>query len=238
MPPTAIEIPTPDGPLPGEWFPAVSPGRVCFVFAHGAGAGHRSPFMRRHAALAAERGVPVLTFDFPYLARGRKAPDRPPVLLAAFRAAVDAAIAAGDAALSGVVVGGKSMGGRMATHLAAEPDAWTAAVPLLGAVAYGYPLRPPGGGGSDRVSHLARLAAPVLVVQGTRDPFGGPDDVRRAAAEAGTSRLTVRDVPTGDHSLKVLASAGTRQPAAEAAIADDVAAWIGALVPAAVPPAD
>ncbi|MEZ5293555.1 MAG: alpha/beta family hydrolase [Vicinamibacterales bacterium] len=236
MPPTAIEIPTPDGPLPGEWFPAASPGRVCLVFAHGAGAGHRSPFMRRHAALLAERGVPVLTFDFPYLARGRKAPDRPPVLLAAFRAAVDAALVAG-ASPAGIVAAGKSMGGRMATHLAADPEAWTASRPLLGVVAYGYPLRPPGGGGSDRVSHLARLAVPVLAVQGTRDPFGGPDDVRRAAADAGTSRLTVRDVPTGDHSLKVLASAGTRQPAAEAAIADDVAAWVAALVPGATPPA-
>jgi uncharacterized protein len=228
-----IAVATPAGPLPGEWFDAQGPGGRLVVFAHGAGAGHRSPFMRRVAALLADRGCPVLTFDFPYMASGRKVPDRPPVLESAFRAAVDVALAQANGRVDGVVLAGKSMGGRMATHVAAQPDQWSAAAPLLGAIAFGYPLRPPGPRGGDRVSHLARLAVPVLAVQGTRDTFGGPDDIRAAAAAVAASRVSVRDVPTGDHSLKVLASAGARQAEVEAAIADDVVGWIRELaVPA------
>lgn len=225
-----IAVPSADGVLPGEWFESAAPIGLALAFAHGAGAGHRSPFMRRYAALLAARGVHVLTFDFPYVAVGRRLPDRPPVLEAAFRDAVDTAVGLGGARLRGIVVAGKSMGGRMATHVAAQPDAWRAAVPLVGAVAFGYPLRPPGPRGGDRISHLARLIVPTLVVQGTRDTFGGPDDVRAAATNA--PMIAVRDVATGDHSLKVLASAGLGQAAAEEAIADDVAAWIHARVPA------
>jgi uncharacterized protein len=225
-----IAVPAPDGALPGEWFESAAPIGLAMAFAHGAGAGHRSPFMRRYATLLAARGVHVLTFDFPYLAAGRKLPDRPPVLEAALRDAVDAAIDRGGAGLRGLAVGGKSMGGRMATHLASQPEAWRASVPLIGAVAFGYPLRPPGPRGGDRISHLARLAVPTLIVQGTRDTFGGPDDVRAATADA--PMITVRDVATGDHSLKVLASSGVRQAAAEDAIADDVATWLHTLLPA------
>lgn len=224
-----IAVPTAAGALPGEWFESAAPIGLAVAFAHGAGAGHRSPFMRRYAMLLAARGVHVLTFDFPYLAAGRKLPDRPPALEAAFRDAVDAAVGHGGAHVRGLVVAGKSLGGRMATHIAAQPDAWRATVPLVAAVAFGYPLRPPGPRGGDRVSHLARLSVPTLVVQGTRDTFGGPDEVRAATVHA--PMVTVRDVPTGDHSLKLRASSGMPQAAAENAIADDVAAWLQALVP-------
>jgi predicted alpha/beta-hydrolase family hydrolase len=186
--------------------------------------------MRRHASLLAARALHVLTFDFPYMAARRKAPDRPPVLEAAFRDAVAAAVGRGGAHLDGIVVAGKSMGGRMATHVASQPDAWTAPVPLVGAAAFGYPLIPPGARGGDRVSHLARLAVPLLIVQGTRDTFGGPDQIRAATRDV--PRVTVHEVPTGDHSLKVLASAGVPQPAVDEGIADTVARWIRDLLPA------
>ncbi len=220
-----MQIPAENGPLPGELTTAERPLGTLIVFAHGAGAGHRSPFMRRFADLFAARGFDVLTFDFPYIAAGRKLPDRPPALEAAFRAAVDAAVQALGGRTSAVVVAGKSMGGRMATHVAAQPDRWTSPVPLTAAIAFGYPLRPPGPRGGDRVSHLAQLAVPTLVVQGTRDPFGGPDDVRQATADA--PRVTVLPVETGDHSLKVTVASGRRQDEVEAAIADAVVGFVG-----------
>ena len=89
---------------------------------------------------------------------------------------------------------------------------------------FGYPLKPPGPRGGDRVSHLCRLAVPTLVVQGTRDTFGGPDDVRAAVGDA--PHLTILPVETGDHSLKVLASAGRRQAEVEHDIIAAVHAWM------------
>ena len=187
MSPLVMNVELDGRPLPALAYPSGSRAAdVAFVFAHGAGAGQASPFMRRYAERLAAHGIDVVTFDFPYMAARRKMPDRPPVLERAFRAVVDAAVAAGGARRA-VFVGGKSMGGRMATHLAAQPDQWTSAVPLGGAIALGYPLKPPGPRGGDRVSHLRQLAVPTLVVQGTRDTFGGPDDVRdgrRTAAAA------------------------------------------------------
>lgn len=219
-------------PLPGELTRATAPAAgVLVVFAHGAGAGQHSPFMRRLAGLLAGRGLDVLTFDFPYMAAGRKLPDRAPTLEAAFHDAVAAGVAALDGAVRAVAVAGKSLGGRMATHLAAQPASWRAPVPLAAAVAFGYPLRPPGPRGGDRVSHLLRLAVPTLIVQGTRDTFGGPDDV--ISATSGAAGITVYPVATGDHSLKVTAASGQRQDAVEAAAADAVAAFVSAA--AAVP---
>ena len=203
---------------------ADTPAELVFVFAHGAGAGQISPFMRRYAERVAERGIDVVTFDFPYMAARRKLPDRPPVLERAFRAVVGAAVAAGGR--RAVFVGGKSMGGRMATHLAAAPDQWTCAVPLGGAVALGYPLKPPGPRGGDRVSHLRQLAVPTLVIQGTRDTFGGPDDIREAVGAQ--PLLTIVAVPTGDHSLKVQAAAGRPQAEVERELVATMADWMQA----------
>jgi predicted alpha/beta-hydrolase family hydrolase len=212
-------------PLPALAYPGEGPAPdLLFVFAHGAGAGQASPFMRRYAERLAALGLDVVTFDFPYVAAGRKMPDRPPVLEAAFRAVVDAAVARTAARPRAVFVGGKSMGGRMATHLAAQPDQWVAAVPLAGAVALGYPLKPPGPRGGDRVTHLRQLAVPTLIVQGTRDTFGGPDDVRDAVGVQ--PLLTILPVATGDHSMKVQASAGKPQADVEREIVAAIAAWM------------
>jgi predicted alpha/beta-hydrolase family hydrolase len=199
-----------------------------FVFAHGAGAGQAHPFMVRYARGLADRGLDVVTFNFPYMERGKSAPDRAPVLEATFRRVVSAAASHRHVRADRVFIGGKSMGGRMATHVAAAPATWPAdAPPLAGVVVFGYPLNPPGGSrrSADRVSHLFALAAPALIVQGTRDNFGGPDDLRRAlAATPLASPITIHDVPTGDHSLAVLKSAGP-QDDVDRSIWDHVGRW-------------
>jgi hypothetical protein len=189
--------------------------------------------MAGYAAELAARGIDVATFDFTYMARGRKTPDRAPVLEATFRAAVAGASAQAPVRGDRVFIGGKSMGGRIATHLAADPAAWPAGVPTLaGVVVLGYPLAPPGGRRSgDRVSHLRRLGVPTLIVQGTRDVFGGPDEVREAVfADGAAPPIDITPVPGGDHSFGVLKSSGREPAAVHAEIQDGIAAWVRARV--------
>jgi uncharacterized protein len=140
------------------------------VLAHGAGAGQRHPWMCGFAEALAARGIDVLTFDFLYVAAGRRAPDRNDKLEACWRAALDVA----KDEWSGRVpfVGGKSMGGRIASQLAA------AGVGCAGLVCLGYPLHPPKQPEKLRTAHLPRLTLPTLVVQGKRDPFGTPEELR------------------------------------------------------------
>jgi predicted alpha/beta-hydrolase family hydrolase len=172
---------------------------VLLVLAHGAGAGQQHPFMVRYARGLAARGIDVATFDFPYMQAGRKAPDKAPVLEDAFRRAVVEATAQRAFKTHRLFIGGKSMGGRIATHLAAATDQWPEdALRLDGVIVFGYPLNPPGGPSTrspDRVSHLARITVPVLIVQGTRDSFGGPEHIRAAMPHA-----HVYSVAGADHS--------------------------------------
>jgi hypothetical protein len=175
--------------------PAEGGAVALLVLAHGAGAGQRHPFMTAVARGLARRGVDVVTFDFPYMAQGRKVPDRAPVLEQHFREV--AAAAREWSTAPGLFVGGKSMGGRMATHLAAQGMA-----PLAGVVALGYPLHPPGKPGQLRSAHLPAIAVPVLVVQGEKDTFGTPDELRAALATM-QARVTLHVVAGGDHSLAV-----------------------------------
>jgi predicted alpha/beta-hydrolase family hydrolase len=128
-------------------------------------------------------------------------------------------------------IGGKSMGGRMATHLGASLDRWPPATPLpSGIVVFGYPLIPIGGSRkSDRVSHLSAIGVPTLIVQGTRDSFGGPEQITAAVdstAGDGAKRIEVLSVPTGDHSFAVLKSAGRSQAETHASIQRDVVEWM------------
>jgi uncharacterized protein len=186
---------------------------VLLILAHGAGAGQSHPFMVRYARGLSERGLDVVTFNFPYLEAGRKSPDRAPVLEDAFRRTVVTAAAHRHVQARRLFIGGKSMGGRMATHLAAAPEAWPPEAPLLdGVIVLGYPLNPPGGSkrSPDRLSHLGRLVAPTLIVQGTRDTFGGPDAIEAALATLpARPPIRVHTVPGGDHSFAAPKSAGT-----------------------------
>jgi predicted alpha/beta-hydrolase family hydrolase len=187
--------------------------KAALVLAHGAGAGQTSPFMVRFARGMALRGISAATFDFPYTAAGRKVPDRAPVLEQSWREAVDAAKA--EFAGLPLVIGGKSMGGRMASHIAAQGCAG-----VDGLVFLGYPLHPPGKPEQRRDAHLASIAERMLFVQGSRDAFGTSADI--AALIPTLQRAELHEVSGGDHSFKV---SGRKSDGLEA-IMDAVAAWI------------
>jgi len=169
--------------------PADAPLTV--VLAHGAGAPMDSPFMEHVAHGLAGLGWRVVRFEFPYMARrredGRKrGPDTQGKLLETWRAVVE--ILGGPQRL---VVGGKSMGGRMASLIAVE-------MPVAGLLVFGYPFHPPGKPERPRIEHLAELPCPGLVLQGERDPFGRPEEVSGYHLPGA---LRVIWVPDGDHSF-------------------------------------
>ena len=199
-----------------------------FVFAHGAGAGQQHPFMTGFAQGLAGRGVTVVTFNFPYMDLKRRTPDRAPVLEEAFRRAVVDAVNTPGVVFSKLFIGGKSMGGRIATHLGAHLEQWPDAPTPAGIIALGYPLAPPRSKRTgDRVTHLKTLTIPTLIVQGTRDPFGGPDEVTEAIADASPMPpIEILPVQGGDHSFAVLKSSGGDQHAINNEILDAVANWI------------
>jgi predicted alpha/beta-hydrolase family hydrolase len=178
-------------------YEASEPGGVLLVLAHGAGAGQRHPFMVGVAKGLASRGIDVATFDFPYMQARRPVPDKAPVLEASFRAAIDAARARPGMASRRLFIGGKSMGGRMATHLAAQR-----LEALFGVVVFGYPLHPPGRPDKPRVEHLPDITVPVLILQGERDTFGTPAELE-APLRTMTAKVTLHAVAGADHSLAV-----------------------------------
>jgi predicted alpha/beta-hydrolase family hydrolase len=187
------------------------------VLAHGAGAGQQHPFMTTVATGFAARGVDVVTFDFPYMRERRKVPDRAPVLERAFQDVVDAARP--WSAATRFFIGGKSMGGRMATHLGA------AHLPgLSGIIVFGYPLHPPGKRDQLRVEHLPSITAPVLIVQGERDTFGTPSELK-PAIDSMTAAVDLHIVAKGDHSLAV---AGRRRDDVLDEVLDKAIAWMRA----------
>jgi predicted alpha/beta-hydrolase family hydrolase len=199
----------PDGPL--------------LVLAHGAGAPMDSPFLATMAASLAERGLRVARFEFPYMrarreSGGRKAPDREPELRRAWLQAIDElrSGAEGDAA---VWIGGKSLGGRVASLIADQAG-------VRGLVCLGYPFRPPGAVPAvavKRTAHLRDLRTPALIVQGTRDAFGGPAEVSGYTLAAG---IRVHWIEDGDHSLKPRKSSGRTETQNLAEAVAAVAAFV------------
>jgi predicted alpha/beta-hydrolase family hydrolase len=209
---------TPLDRLGAVGYPAEGGSGALLVLGHGAGAGQKHPFMVATAKGLADRGIAVITFDFPYMRERRGAPDKAPVLEQSFREVISAAREwSGNARL---FIGGKSMGGRMATHLGAQGlDA------LKGIVALGYPLHPPGRPDKPRTEHLPSIRVPVLIVQGERDTFGTPAELEPVIATM-TAQVTLHVVRGGDHSLTVR---GRKKDDAFADVLDVTAAWIGAL---------
>ncbi len=187
------------------------------ILAHGAGGGQTTPFMVRVAKGLAARAVTTATFDFLYMEQRRSAPDRAPVLEQRWRDAIDEA--KGRTPFSGLplAIGGKSMGGRIASHIAAQGVDGVSALVFLG-----YPLHPPGKPEQRRDAHLPAITLPMLFVQGTRDAFGTSDEI--AALLPALKRPTLHIVNGGDHSLKV-AGKGKVDPLDE--ILDVVARFVG-----------
>jgi predicted alpha/beta-hydrolase family hydrolase len=189
------------------------------VLAHGAGAPQSHPFMVEMATDLAARGVEVVTFNFLYSEKKKRgAPDKPALLEACWRAVLrDVRERAHGRAL---LIGGKSMGGRIASMIApGEAD-------LTGLVLLGYPLHPPGKPQQLRVAHLPDVKAPMLFVQGARDAFGTPDELRPVVSELHGTELFV--VEGGDHSFKVPKSANVAQKDVMTRVKDHVAAWVRA----------
>jgi predicted alpha/beta-hydrolase family hydrolase len=179
------------------------------VLAHGAGAPMDSPFMNAMAAGLAAAGLRAARFEFPYMHRRRagerRPPDREPALREAWKRVI-AALGGGGK----LVIGGKSMGGRMASLVADEEG-------VRGLVCLGYPFHPPKQPEHLRTAHLADLRTPTLIVQGSRDPFGTPAEV---AGYALAPSIRVEWMEDGDHSFKPRASSGrTEEGNLEAAVA-------------------
>jgi predicted alpha/beta-hydrolase family hydrolase len=169
------------------------------VLAHGAGAPMNTPFLSSVARGLAAGGYRVARFEFPYMrarrdtARKGGAPDREPILRNSWKEAVEKLGGGGR-----LVIGGKSMGGRIASMVADEVGA-------RGLVCLGYPFHPPGRPEKLRTKHLETLATPALVVQGTRDPFGTAEDVAGYRLSPAIRVVWLQD---GDHSWKPRAASG------------------------------
>src|SRR5678815_704475 len=174
------------------------------ILGHGAGANQISGFMRLFANGLAERGLDVITFNFLYMEQGRHVPDPKQKLEACYLAVINAASRHKKLKGNQLAIGGKSMGGRIASQVAAQPEGAKAVDAL---VFLGYPLHPPGRRDKLRDSHLPEIKAPMLFVQGSRDTFGTPDELR-AVFEKHQLSQTLHVVEGGDHSLKVTKSQG------------------------------
>ena len=167
------------------------------VLAHGAGAAMDSPWMDRMAGLLGDRGIRVARFEFAYMAARRSGTRKPPpraeTVMGEYRDAVGQIVS--DAG-GPVVIGGKSMGGRVASMVA---DDLHARGEVAGLVCLGYPFHPPGSPEKLRTAHLERLTTPALICQGTRDPFGTVDEVAGYPLADGIRLLWLED---GEHELK------------------------------------
>jgi predicted alpha/beta-hydrolase family hydrolase len=212
---------------------AMAPGsgsadaRPALILAHGAGAGQRHPFIVDFASALSERGVDVVTFNFLYTEQQRRIPDRGPALESCYRAVVERVRREIPSAQHALFIGGKSMGGRIATQIAAG----SRELPIAGLVLLGYPLHPPNQFDRLRDAHLPGVGRPMLFVQGSRDPFGTP--VELGPVLAGLSPApTLKIVEGGDHSFKL---SGRNRAADQAMAYTDIqktmADWMLALTP-------
>jgi len=181
----------------------VRPDKAKWMLAlgHGAGAGMRHTFMEALAEELARAGVATLRYQFPYMEERRKVPDKPAVLTATVVAAVRAA--AGVAPDLPLLAGGKSMGGRMTSQAAAERPLEG----VRGLVFFGFPLHPPKQPATKRAEHLARVTAPMLFLQGTRDELADLKLLKPICKKLG-ERATLHVIETADHSFHVLKKSG------------------------------
>ena len=189
------------------------------ILGHGAGADQCSDFMTRFATGLAAREINVVTFNFLYTEQGRRVPDASKALEACFRAVIEA-VRHKKIGRGTLVIGGKSMGGRIASQIAAADVA-----EVDGLVFLGYPLHPPGKVDQLRAKHLSDITVPMLFVQGSRDAFGTPDELWPIIKEL-KAPADLYVVEGGDHSFKVLKRAGVTQEDAYKAVLDRIELWL------------
>jgi hypothetical protein len=168
---------------------------------------------RNHASLLAIESrlapLPVERIDFPYRRAGRRAPDRAPVLVDCVMDEVKAFAAENGCRTSSLVIGGRSMGGRMCSMATAD------GLSVKGLVLISYPLHPPAKPDNLRIEHLPRITVPTLFIHGKNDPFGSPADLRRHARKV-KGEVTIHLVERGRHDLK----------GSDVAVAEVVAEWL------------
>jgi len=206
-----------------------SDARACYVLAHGAGAGMRHAAMEAIAAGLAERGIATLRYQFPYMEKGSKRPDPPPVAHAAVRAAV--AEAAKRCAGLPLLAGGKSFGGRMTSQAQAK-------APLdgvKGIAFFAFPLHPAGEIAVNRAAHLFDVEVPMLFLQGTRDALADTSTLKhivkdfRSPADD-TKLVTLHLVEGADHSFHVLKSSGRNDREVLSEILDAFVVWVDSII--------
>lgn len=197
--------------------------RVLLVLAHGAGAGMRHAFISSLAAALAARAVAVLRYQFPYQEAGRRRIDPPAVLEGTVASAVRAARHA--APELPLFAGGKSMGGRMTSRVAAA-EGWAAGAEpgVRGLVFFGFPLHPAKKPAVERAAHLPAVRLPVLFLQGTRDDLADLELVRSATAPLPLARLHV--IEGADHGFHVLKRSGRTDGEVLDELADEAVAWM------------
>ncbi len=207
-------------------YPAAAGNRagITLVLGHGAGADQTSGFMVAFATALAERGINIVTFNFLYSEHRRRIPDPNGRLENCWRAVIETVRGRITSEGNELALGGKSMGGRIASQVAAG-----GAGGLAGLVFLGYPLHPPGKPERLRAAHLRDVKAPMLFVQGSRDAFGTPAELRPIISQLESS-ADLFEVEGGDHSFKVPKSAGAKQQDVHRAIQDRIETWLRMIV--------
>ncbi len=197
---------------------AVEGAAWTFVYAPGAGSNLRDPFGQRLAERLPDAGISLVRFQFPYQEAGLRRPDGPTTLLAAWRAVLASSRPTGG---TRIAIGGRSLGGRVASVLASEG----ASVDAL--ALFAYPLHPPGKPDQLRTAHLTAIGCPTLFCSGTRDPFASPEELAASAALVPDARVHLLD--GADHGFATLKSSGRSREDVWDEAAGVLVEWLGGL---------
>jgi predicted alpha/beta-hydrolase family hydrolase len=195
------------------------------LLAHGAGADMNARPLVAVAEALAKAGVGSLRFNYPYKTAGRRAPDRQEKLIAATDEAIDKLEQRSGLPRERLVIGGRSMGGRMCTHLAALPDAYDM---FGGLLLLGYPLKPAGKPGPIRDEHFSQIEIPVLFVSGTRDALAPKAELTKSARRL-RGPVTFHWLATVDHGVRPLKSSGRTVEEVLAEVAETSVTWVKGL---------
>jgi hypothetical protein len=210
---TTLSIAVGDGAVTAIASEPEKAGRATFLYTPGAGSNVHDPFGKQLCRVLATRGVRAIRFQFPYQEAGRRSPDRPALLEETWRAAID------QLAAEVTVVGGRSMGGRIASQVVAEGAA------VAGLALFAYPLHPPGKPERRRVEHLAVITVPTLFCSGTKDAFASPGELTEAAALIADS--TVHHLESADHGFNAPKSSGRNREEVYAEATETFLEWLG-----------
>jgi predicted alpha/beta-hydrolase family hydrolase len=200
---------------------------VTVLLGHGAGANQLSSFMQLFAKGLAQRGLDAMTFNFIYTEKGKGVPDPKAKLETCFRAVIDAALKHKSLKGNRLIIGGKSMGGRIASQVAAAACAGgeSLASEIAGLVFLGYPLHPPGNPAKLRIEHLPDIKMPMLFVQGTRDSLGTIDEIRPLIKQLKLP-AEIFVIEGGDHSFKAPKKFGLTQDEIYETAMNEIVGWV------------